>query len=139
MKGSLELLVQKAREAIEHSYSPFSNFKVGAAIQLKNGQIIAGTNVENSSYGLTNCAERSALFAAYSLGYRQEDIVAMCIATKEEKMISPCGACRQVMADLLLPQTPVYIVYGKDKALQIFQTTIQELLPFSFGKEDLHV
>ncbi len=139
MKGSLELLVQKAREAIEHSYSPFSNFKVGAAIQLKNGQIIAGTNVENSSYGLTNCAERSALFAAYSLGYRQEDIVAMCIATKEEKMISPCGACRQVMADLLLPQTPVYIVYGKDKALQIFQTTIQELLPYSFGKEDLHV
>ena len=139
MKGSFELLVQKAREAIEHSYSPFSNFKVGAAIQLKNGQIIAGTNVENSSYGLTNCAERSALFAAYSLGYRQEDIVAMCIATKEEKMISPCGACRQVMADLLLPQTPVYIVYGKDKALQIFQTTIQELLPYSFGKEDLQV
>ena len=139
MKASLELLVKKAREVIENSYSPYSKFKVGAAIQLKNGQIIVGTNIENASYGLTNCAERSALFATYSLGYRQEDILAMCIATKEEKMVSPCGACRQVMADLLLPQTPIYIVYGKDESIQIFQTTIKALLPYSFGKEDLHV
>ena len=66
MKASLELLVKKAREVIENSYSPYSKFKVGAAIQLKNGQIIVGTNIENASYGLTNCAERSALFATYS-------------------------------------------------------------------------
>mgnify|MGYP000219022376 CR=1 FL=1 len=138
MKINENELIKKAKEALKNSYSNYSHFKVGAAIELKDGNFIIGTNIENASFGLTNCAERSALFAAYSLGYRKEDIIAMSIATESNKMVSPCGACRQVMAELILPDTPVYLVYGKEN-VSTFKTSIKELLPYSFGEDDLNV
>ncbi len=138
MKINENELIKKAKEALKNSYSNYSHFKVGAAIELKDGNFIIGTNIENASFGLTNCAERSALFAAYSLGYRKEDIIAMSIATESNKMVSPCGACRQVMAELILPDTPVYLVYGKENVCT-FKTSIKELLPYSFGEDDLNV
>lgn len=138
MKINENELIKKAKEALKNSYSNYSHFKVGAAIELKDGNFIIGTNIENASFGLTNCAERSALFAAYSLGYRKEDIIAMSIATESNKMVAPCGACRQVMAELILPDTPVYLVYGKENVCT-FKTSIKELLPYSFGEDDLNV
>ena len=138
MKINENELIKKAKEALKNSYSNYSHFKVGAAIELKDGNFIIGTNIENASFGLTNCAERSALFAAYSLGYRKEDIIAMSIATESNKMVTPCGACRQVMAELILPDTPVYLVYGKENVCT-FKTSIKELLPYSFGEDDLNV
>ena len=138
MKINESELIKKAKEALKNSYSNYSHFKVGAAIQLKDGNFIIGTNIENASFGLTNCAERSALFAAYSLGYRKDDIIAMSIATENNKMVSPCGACRQVMAELIHLETPIYLVYG-DKEIKTFKTSIKELLPYSFGEHDLNV
>ena len=79
LSKEMEELYEKAYEGYLNSYSPYSKFKVGAAILLKNGQYIIGTNVENASYGLSNCAERSALFQAYSLGYRKFDILKIMI------------------------------------------------------------
>jgi len=91
-------LVKAARAARLHSYSPYSRFRVGAAVLTKSGKIFAGCNIENSSYGLTVCAERTALFKAVSEGHRQ--FVALAIATDEPDFVSPCGACRQVIQDL---------------------------------------
>lgn len=136
MKIKEQELIAEARNALKNSYSIYSNFKVGAAVQLKDGSIISGTNIENASYGLSNCAERTTLFTAYSKGYRKEDIVAFVVLSPADHLVSPCGACRQVMSELMLPNTPVYMVYGKDK---IEKTTVKDLLPFSFRKEDLNV
>ncbi len=136
MKIKEKELVEKAKEVLKNSYSVYSHFKVGAALQIKDGTIITGTNIENASFGLSNCAERSTLFTAYSMGYRKEDIVAFCVLTPLDHLVSPCGACRQVMSELLLPETPVFMAYGKDK---VVKTTVQELLPYTFRKEDLNV
>ena len=94
-------LILKAKEAREASYSPYSKFKVGAAILMKDGTYILGCNVENSSYGLSICAERNALFQMVARGYKKTDAVAMCIIGQTDTPISPCGACRQVMEELL--------------------------------------
>lgn len=126
-------LTQYAFDAMEHAYAPYSNFKVGACIELKDGNFITGANVENASYGLSNCAERSAVFAAYSKGYRKEDIKAMAVVTNTKKLTAPCGACRQVLSELLCEDTPIILSNGKEEKA----TTIQELLPYSFGEEDL--
>lgn len=122
-----------AMNAIDNAYAPYSNFKVGACIELADGQYITGSNVENASYGLSNCAERSAIFAAYSKGYRKEDIKAMTITTHAEKLTMPCGACRQVLSELLLPDTPILIANDKEEKI----LTMRELLPYSFGEDDL--
>lgn len=127
-------LVEAAIDAMKNAYVPYSNFRVGAAVLLKNGQIIQGCNVENASYGLCNCAERTALFATYALGYRKEDIVAMSIAGATEKPISPCGACRQVIAELVKPDTPIYLTNLNG---DVKETTTLELLPYSFSGSDL--
>ena len=95
-------VIEAATLARENSYAPYSKFRVGAALLLKNGEIIRGCNIENASYGLCNCAERTALFTAYAKGYRKDDIVAMSISGDTEGPISPCGACRQVMSELFL-------------------------------------
>jgi cytidine deaminase len=91
-------LVKAARAVRLHSYSPYSRFRVGAAVLTKSGKIFAGCNIENSSYGLTVCAERTALFKAVSEGHRR--FVALAIATDGPDFVSPCGACRQVIQDL---------------------------------------
>ncbi|MEG2801071.1 MAG: cytidine deaminase [Longicatena sp.] len=126
-------IIDAAFSAMEHAYAPYSNYHVGACVKLKNGKLIVGVNVENASYGLTNCAERSAIFATYSLGYTKEDIVALCIVSDGEKLAYPCGACRQVLVELLNGDTPIVLSNRKDFKV----TNIMELLPMSFTKEDV--
>lgn len=130
----MEKLYDSALAVFKNSYSPYSKFKVGASILLKNGEIINGTNIENASYGLTNCAERSALFAAYSKGYRKEDIDKMMVIGDVESPISPCGACRQVMSELMDSESEVVLTNLK-KDIKVMK--VKELLPYSFDKEVL--
>lgn len=122
-------IVEKAIEGRSKSYSPYSKFKVGAAILLKNGKYIMGCNVENISYGLTICAERNALFQLVSAGYTKEDVEAFCVVGDTTNPISPCGACRQVMAELLDMNTPVILANLK---YETKLTTVKELLPYCF-------
>lgn len=127
----MERLIKEAQIARTRAYIPYSKFGVGAAVLLKDGTIIHGANIENVSYGLTNCAERSALFSLYSKGYQKEDIVAMAVTAHTKDPISPCGACRQVMRELMDEKTPIYLsnLEGKVKIV-----TIKDLLPYSFNE-----
>lgn len=126
-----EQLLAKAREAAARAYCPYSNFHVGAAI-LVNGQIFTGANVENASYGLTICAERTASFAAVLAGHKHFDAVAVsCVdvpdseAELHPEMLMPCGACRQLLAEFTDPETVILV----DRA-GIFQ--LKDLLPKAF-------
>lgn len=130
----MKKLMTEAINAMNNAYVPYSKFRVGASLLLKNGEIITGCNVENASYGLCNCAERTALFKAYSMGIRKDDIIAMSIAGATDGPISPCGACRQVMAELLNKDTKVYLTNVKG---DVKETTVDELLPYSFSGSDL--
>ena len=131
---SVTKLMEAAIKAMENAYVPYSKFRVGAALLLKSGAIVTGCNIENASYGLCNCAERTALFKAYSEGLNKDDIVAMSIAGATDNAISPCGACRQVMAELLHLDTPVYLTNLKGDVVKM---TVKELLPYSFSGSDL--
>ena len=130
----MEKVITEALLARESAYAPYSKFKVGAALLLKDGSIIRGCNVENASYGLCNCAERTALFTAYAKGYRKDDIVAMSIAADTLGPVSPCGSCRQVMSELLNKNTPVYLTNLKG---DVKEMSVEELLPYSFDASDL--
>ena len=127
-------LLKLAKENIKNAYVPYSHFRVSAVLKLKNGETIKGINVENASYGLSNCAERSALFAAYSQGIRKEDIESILVYTDKDYFVSPCGACRQVMNELMEPDTKVYFANSKDEIKELLN---KELLPYGFSKEDL--
>ena len=129
----MEKVITEALLARESAYAPYSKFKVGAALLLKDGSIIRGCNVENASYGLCNCAERTALFTAYAKGYRKDDIVAMSIAADTQGPVSPCGSCRQVMSELLNKNTPVYLTNLKG---DVKEMSVEELLPYSFDASD---
>lgn len=122
-------LVAAAMLAREHAYAPYSKYRVGAAILLPDGEIVSGANVENASYGLSNCAERSAVFTAVSKGARE--ILAVAIAT--ENAGSPCGACRQVLAEFG-GDMPVLLVDAEGRTRE---TTLYTLLPDHFGPEHL--
>lgn len=122
-------LIKSAEHAAQNAYAPYSKFHVGAAILLKDGTIIEGANIENISYGATNCAERSALFAAASQGYRKGDFEAIAIYGRTKEPISPCGICRQALAEFLEKDTPVFLVNQK---LDVLDTTLGNLLPYSF-------
>ena len=126
-------LVNKAFEAMENAYAPYSNYHVGACVLCSDGTYFLGANIENASYGATNCGERSAIFAAYSNGYRKNDIVALAIVSDGEKIAAPCGICRQVLSELINMDTPIYLSNGKLEKTK----TIAELLPMSFTSEDL--
>lgn len=128
------MLLDMALVARCNAYAPYSKFKVGAAILLNNGKYITGCNIENSSYGLTNCAERTALFKLISEGYTKSDVVAMCVTGETEDVIYPCGACLQVMSELLKDDTPILLTNVNRKMKEI---TISELLPYQFDKKDL--
>lgn len=121
--------IKEALSARDKAYAPYSHFKVGAAIELKNGQIIHGSNIENASFGLTSCAERNALFSLISQGYHKEDIVSMTIIANDHHPVSPCGACRQVMHELMPKNTKIYLANTKG---EIKETTTDELLPYGF-------
>nr|WP_326163152.1 cytidine deaminase [Schinkia azotoformans] len=126
-------LIEKAKEAREMAYVPYSKFKVGAALLTEEDDVIKGCNIENASYGLTNCAERTALFKAYSEGIKK--FKALAVVADTERPVPPCGACRQVMAEFCPPNMPVYLTNLKG---DIFETTVQELLPGAFTAEDMH-
>lgn len=126
-------LLEKAFKAMENAYAPYSKYRVGSCVKTKDNKYFIGANVENASYGLTNCAERNAIFQAYSSGYRKEDIVAIAIVCEGNTLAAPCGACRQVLVELLNKDTP--IVLSNKKLEKV--TTIEELLPMSFTSDDL--
>lgn len=128
-------LLKQAIEARKNAYVPYSQFKVGAAILLKNGEVIKGSNIENASFGLTNCAERSALYSLYSQGYKKEDIVAIAVSGDTESPISPCGACRQVMMELVPSNTPIYLTNLRG---DVKETSTKELLPYAFVEVEHH-
>lgn len=128
-----EELMKYAKEAQENAYAPYSHFKVGAALLLKDGKVILGCNVENASYGLTNCAERTAMFSALAQGYKKEDFIDLAIYSSSNPPASPCGACRQVMVELMSPTSKIYI--GNKETL--IETTVSELMPLAFDKEFL--
>lgn len=127
----IQKMVDEALEARLNAYVPYSNFKVGAAVLTKDGKIFRGCNIENASYGLCNCAERTALFKVYSEGYKKDDIVMMSVSGDTKNPISPCGACRQVMNELLHKDTPVILTNNKK---DVYKTTVKDLLPYSFDE-----
>lgn len=114
-----------AREASSSSYSPYSHFRVGAALMCADGSIVTGTNVENRSFGLTICAERSAIVAAVARGKREFQALAI-FCPDADYAVGPCGACRQVISEFVTADFPVYYA-GRDG--NFIRTTIGELLP----------
>lgn len=121
-------LIAQTRKAMEHAYAPYSHFYVGACLVTKSGRIYTGVNIENSSYGLTNCAERTAIFKAISEGERE--FAQLLVVGNTIKPLAPCGACRQVIAEFCAPDMPVILVGNEDTQLE---TTIAELLPYGFS------
>ena len=125
-----KLLIEQALAARQHAYAPYSHYLVWAAVLADDGSIIVGCNVENAAYPATICAERVALTSATAQGKRH--LVAIAVATQDGG--SPCGICRQVMAELCSPNTPVYI---SDASGSYRTTTVGELLPNSFSGDSL--
>ena len=125
-----------AKEAMKNSYAPYSNYNVGAVLLTKNGNIYKGCNIENASYSLTNCAERTALFSAIANG--EKEFAAICIVGGKNGEISdyamPCGACRQALTEFCNEDFKVYIGINEDN---IKEYTLNELLPYSFNKSKL--
>lgn len=122
-------LIDTARAAREHAHAPYSQFRVGAALLTRDGRVFHGCNVENQSYGLTNCAERTAFFAAIAAGYRPGDFVQIAVIGATAEPIAPCGACRQVMFDLGGPEL---VVLQSNLAGDVKRTTAAALLPGAF-------
>ena len=127
-----DLLVKKAYEGREKAYAPYSKFKVGAAVLAENDVIYTGCNIENASYGATNCAERTAIFKAVSEGNRT--IKAIAIVGVENDYTYPCGICRQVIVEFATKN--IKIILGKSPTEYIVKS-MDEILPGAFTKEDL--
>lgn len=126
-------LVEKAKNIKEKAYVPYSHFPVGAAVLYRDGHVIQGVNVENVSFGATNCAERTALFTGVTKGYKKDDVAAIAVSANTEGYITPCSICRQVMVELCQADTPVYLTNGKDEVKEV---TVAELVPFAFDSMD---
>ena len=120
-------LIAKAIEASKYAYVPYSHFPIGAALKTKDSHIYTGCNIENASFGLTNCGERTAIFKAVSEGYK--DFSEIAIYGKTKYPISPCGACRQVMTEFFEPSAKVTLISEIGKTVVM---TVEELLPYSF-------
>lgn len=124
-----EQLMESARSMRERAYAPYSKFPVGAALLLKDGTVINGVNVENVSFGATNCAERTAIFTAIANGYKKGDLQAIAVAGDTADFLPPCSICRQVLAEFCLPEMPVYLTNEKKEILEL---TLKDLLPYAF-------
>ena len=129
-----ELEIQKlmdcAIKARENAYSPYSHFAVGAALLCEDGTLYEGCNIENASYGLTNCAERTAIFKAVSEGHTK--FKALAVVADTEGPCAPCGACRQVISEFEIPQIILANLKGNYRVV-----SLDELLPFRFGADSL--
>ena len=124
-----KVLMDAARKAAQQAYAPYSKFHVGAALLTIDGEIVTGFNIENVSYGLSLCAERVALVSALSRGYKKFSALALCAG--EKQAATPCGACRQFLAEFLTPETPIFYA-ALPEGSPIAQTTLGALLPDSF-------
>lgn len=133
----IEKLIETAIAQLDYSYTPYSNFKVGAALLTKNGDIYTGCNIENAAYTPTNCAERTAFFKAVSEGVR--DFQAICIVGGKDGVLTeyaaPCGVCRQVMMEFCNPKTFQIILAIDKERYDIY--TLEEMLPQGFGPSNL--
>ena len=125
----MEELMKAARDARQYAYAPYSEFAVGAAVLGESGRIYTGCNIENASYGLSNCAERTAIFKAISEGERC--LAALAVVADTPGPVSPCGACRQVILEFDIKRVILENLKG-DRHI----TTAKELLPFGFEKSD---
>ncbi len=123
-------LLKLASQARNRAYAPYSKFQVGAALLTENGEVFSGCNVENASYGLSICAERTAVFKALSEGVKSFSAIAI----SAPRGGSPCGACRQVLNEFH-PSIPIYL--GDENGMLICATSLQDLLPHAFGPENL--
>ena len=126
-------LIAKAREAKEFSYSPYSGFRVGAALLGKNGKVYQGRNIENAAYTPTNCAERTAVFNAVSQGVREFEAIA--VVGDGEDCLAPCGVCRQVLMEFVNPSEFYVLMAGSGE--QYKKMTLEELFPAAFSPANL--
>ncbi|MGX6979237.1 cytidine deaminase [Vagococcus elongatus] len=124
--------IEIAQKVYEKAYVPYSHFPVGACLVTEGGEIYTGVNIENASYGLSNCAERTAIFKAVSEG--EHNFKHIVVAANTDDPVSPCGACRQVLVEFCEPSMGVTLVNRKG---DIKETTIGELLPYSFTEKQL--
>lgn len=125
-KSQLKSLFEAAKKAAEKAYIPYSHFPVGAAVLMGNGEVISGCNIENRSFGLTNCAERTAIFTALSQG--KTKFTAIAIATPSSNYpVGPCGACRQVISEFFPVDAPV--LFGNTFEESVF-SSVKEVYPF---------
>lgn len=122
-------LIEKAREVLSNAYCPYSDYRVGAAVLTEKGNTYTGCNVENSSYGASNCAERTAVFKAVSEGEKSFSAIAVFTDEGNDPPF-PCGICRQVLTEFCSPDMPV-IIYDGEKS--VYNFTLEELIPFSFS------
>lgn len=138
MKGESEMnrteLCELAVKAKDNAYTPYSGFKVGAALMCRSGRVFTGCNIENASYTPTVCAERTAVFKAVSEGETEFEMLAVCGGRDGiiSGMFPPCGVCRQVLAEFCPPEFPIIIITSENTFKEL---TLEELLPFSFNPE----
>jgi cytidine deaminase len=128
-----EQLIKEAKAAREKAYVPYSKFQVGAALLTKDGKVYHGCNIENAAYSMCNCAERTALFKAYSEGDKEFSMIAVVADTA--RPVPPCGACRQVISELCSQDMKVVLTNLKG---DVEELSVAELLPGAFSPEDLH-
>lgn len=121
-----QALIKKAYEAMENAYVPYSKFQVGAALLTKDGKVYLGCNIENASYGATNCAERTAIFKAVSEG--EKEFTKLAIVSNSLKTTYPCGICRQVMSEFMMNASLIF----DDKDKGITEVPMTEILPYKF-------
>ncbi|KDA50885.1 MULTISPECIES: cytidine deaminase [Leuconostoc] len=121
-------LADVANAALNDTYTPYSHFPVGSALLAENGEVFKGVNIENVSFGLTNCAERTAIFTAVAAGHRH--FHGLVISGKTDEPIAPCGACRQVMVEFFEPDMPIWLINDQGQEIE---TNIAELMPGAFN------
>lgn len=129
-------LIELAKDARKLSYSPYSRFAVGAALETRSGRVYLGANIENASYPLCMCGERNAIYNALMNGEKGEDILRLAIVADSKEVCSPCGACRQVISELMDQEADI-ILGNLDGKIRICK--VKDLIPFAFSGKDLGV
>ena len=133
MKSSdKEKLLREATLVKINAYAPYSKFRVGAAVLIKNSEVISGANVENASYPCGICAERNVLSTAYGKGYKKDDILALALCSDTKEFIYPCGMCCQVICELMNLDCPIFLINSKN---EVRETKVRKLLPNHFSLE----
>lgn len=129
-----EELIKLSRSVQKNAYIPYSHFPVGCAMEMKDGTIIEGVNVENVSFGVTNCAERSAIFTAATKGYRPKSIAAIAVSGDTEDFLPPCSICRQVMVEFCDGSMPIILTRRNGDSKTV---TLDELVPMAFDSMEI--